>query len=60
MPSDKTRRLLKMFGVAVTELEDAVEKDAPPEEVSKAAAEVQTRLEEVTALIERLRAQKKR
>ena len=54
MPSDKTRRLLKMFGVAVTELEDAVEKGGPPEEVTKAEAEVRTRLKEVTALIERL------
>ncbi|MFQ5657232.1 MAG: hypothetical protein ACE5G5_06800 [Candidatus Methylomirabilales bacterium] len=59
MPSDKTRRLLKMFGVAVTELEDAVEKGAPSEEVSKADEEVRRRVEEVTALIERLRAQKK-
>lgn len=59
MPSDKTRRLLKMFGVAVTELEDVVEKGAPPEEVTKAEAEVRTRLAEVTALIERLRARKK-
>ena len=54
MPSDKTRRLLKMFGVAVTELEDAVEKGGPREEVTKAEAEVRTRLKEVTALIERL------
>lgn len=59
MPSDKTRRLLKMFGVAVTELEDAVEKGGSPEEVTKAEAEVRARLEEVTALIERLRAKKK-
>ena len=25
MPSDETRRLLKLFGVAVTSLEDAIE-----------------------------------
>jgi len=55
MPTDETRRVLKVFGVAVTAYEDAVDKGAPPEEVRKAEAEVRTRLEEVTGLIERLR-----
>jgi hypothetical protein len=59
MPTDETRRLLKVFGVAVTAFEDAVDKDVSPEERRKAEAEVRTRLEEVTALIERLRARKK-
>jgi hypothetical protein len=59
MPTDETRRVLKVFGVAVTAYEDAVEKGASPEELKKAEAEVRTRLEEVTALIERLRAKKK-
>ncbi len=59
MPSDETRRLLKVFGVAVTAYEDAVEKGSPPEELAKAEAEVRTRLQEVTTLIERLRAKKK-
>ena len=59
MPSDETRRLLKVFGIAVTDYEDAVEKGSPPEEVAKTDAEVRTRLAEVTALIERLRARKK-
>lgn len=59
MPTDETRRLLKVFGVAVTAYEDAVEKGAPPEELSKVEAEVRTRLEEVTELIERLRAKKR-
>ena len=59
MPTDETRRVLKVFGVAVTAYEDAVDKGAAPEEVRKAEAEVRTRLEEVTALIERLRAKKK-
>ena len=54
MPSDQTRRLLRVFGVAVTTYEDAIEQGAPPDEVAKAAAEVRTRLQEVTALIERL------
>ncbi len=59
MPTDETRRVLKVFGVAVTAYEDAVDKGAPPEELRKAEAEVRSRLEEVTALIERLRAKKK-
>jgi hypothetical protein len=59
MPTDETRRLLKVFGVAVTAYEDAVDKGAAPEELRKTEAEVRTRLEEVTALIERLRAKKK-
>jgi len=59
MPTDETRRVLKVFGVAVTAFEDAVDKGAPPDEVRKAEAEVRTRLEEVTALIDRLRAKKK-
>lgn len=59
MPSDETRRVLKVFGVAVTAYEDAVEKGSPAEEMAKAEAEVRTRLQEVTALIECLRAKKK-
>ncbi len=59
MPTDETRRVLKVFGVAVTAYEDAVEKGAAPAELAKAEAEVRTRLGEVTALIERLRAKKK-
>lgn len=58
MPTDETRRVLKVFGVAVTAYEDAVDKGAPPEETRKAEAEVRARLEEVTGLIERLRAKK--
>ena len=59
MPTDETRRVLKVFGVAVTAFEDAVDKAAPPEELKKADAEAKLRLEEVTALIDRLRARKK-
>lgn len=58
MPTDETRRVLKVFGVAVTAFEDAVDKNAPAEEVKKAEAEARTRLSEVTALIERLSARK--
>jgi hypothetical protein len=59
MPTDETRRVLKVFGVAVTAFEDAVDKSAPADELKKVDAEVRARLEEVTALIERLRARKK-
>ncbi len=59
MPSDQTRRLLKVFGIAVTDYEDAVERGAPAEELAEAEAEVRTQLREITALIERLGAGKK-
>jgi hypothetical protein len=59
MPTDETRRVLKVFGVAVTAFEDAVDKNAPSDELKKVDAEVRARLEEVTALIDRLRARKK-
>jgi hypothetical protein len=59
MPTDETRRVLKVFGVAVTAFEDAVDKGASPEELKKTDIEVRNRLEEITALIERLRATEK-
>ena len=58
MPTDETRRILRMFGVAVTAFEDAVDSNVMPEELKKTDAELKLRLEEVTALIERLRARK--
>jgi hypothetical protein len=58
MPSDETRRVLKVFGVAVTDYEDAVESGAPAEEINKAEAEVNLGLSEVNALIDRLRAKR--
>ena len=59
MPTDETRRVLRVFGVAVTAYEDAVDKGAPPEELKKTETEVRARLEEITTLIERLRAKQK-
>ena len=59
MASDETRRLLKVFGIAVTDYEDAVERRAPADELAKAEVELTKRLGEVTVLIERLRAGKK-
>lgn len=57
MPSDEARRLLKLFGVAVTEFEDAVHQGATPDELNRRDIEVRARLEEIAALIERLRSQ---
>ena len=55
MPSDETRRVLRAFGVAVTAYEDVLEAGAPPDQVNKAAAELDLRLGEIMALIGRLR-----
>ena len=59
MPTDETRRVLKVFGVAVTAYEDAVDKGVPADELKKTETEVNARLNEVTALIDRLRAKTK-
>lgn len=56
MPSDDTRRVLKVFGVAVTEYEDAIRDRSSVDAIRMAEAEVLARLQEVTALVERLRA----
>ncbi len=56
MPSEETRRLLKLFGIAVTDLEVAVEKGAAKDGLASPLAEVDKRLREVQELIERLRA----
>ena len=58
MPSDETRRVLRTFGVTVTTYEDAVEAGTPVEAINKAEAELSISLNEVTALIERLRAKR--
>lgn len=59
MPTDETRRLLKIFGVAVTNYEDAVTSGAQSEEIRKAEDEVRASLEQIQALIERLRSKEK-
>lgn len=56
MPTDETRRLLKVFGIAVTNYEDAATNGAPPEELKEAEAEVRDSLEQIERLIERIRA----
>ena len=56
MAQDSTRRLLKIFGIAVTDLEDALEKGAA-DEIANAEADLRAHMQEVTALVERLRGQ---
>ena len=54
MPSDETRRLLKVFGIAVTNFEEAVHTRSSSEDIKKAEGEARAGLEEIAALIERL------
>lgn len=58
MPSDETRRLLKVFGVAVTSLEDAIDGKAPTEEIVKLDTELAERMRDITAFVERLRSRR--
>jgi uncharacterized protein YceH (UPF0502 family) len=59
VPSQDTRRLLKLFGVAMTDLEDAVQRAASKDELARIDAEVSARLKEVNELIAQLRARGK-
>ncbi len=58
MPSDETRRLLKVFGVAVTSLEDAIDAKAPFAEIMKWDAELADRTRDIIDLVERLRSRR--
>ena len=58
MPSDDTRRLLKVFGVAVTSLEDAIDNKASYEEIMKWDAELADRTRDIIAHVERLRSRR--
>ncbi len=58
MPSEETRRVLKVFGVAVTNLEDALDRKAPRDEIMKWDQEVAERTRETLALIDRLRSRR--
>ena len=58
MPSDETRRLLKVFGVAVTNLEDAIDRKAPLDEIMKWDREVAERTRDVIDFVERLRSRR--
>lgn len=54
MPTDETRRLLKMFGIAVTALDDAVRDGVSTEEVARLAADARYRLDEISTFIAHL------
>ena len=58
MPSDETRRVLKVFGVAVTNLEDAIDRKAPLEEITKWDREVAERTRETLALVDHIRSRR--
>ena len=58
MPSEETRRLLKVFGVAVTSLEDAIDSKASFEEIMKWDAELADRTRDIIDLVERLRSRR--
>jgi hypothetical protein len=58
MVSDETRRVLKVFGVAVTSLEDAIDQHKPLDEIMKWDAELADRTREVLALVDRLRSRR--
>ena len=58
MPADETRRLLKVFGVAVTSLEDAIDRKAPFEEIMKWDSELADRTRDIFALVERIRSRR--
>ncbi len=53
MAEDSTRRLLKAFGIAVTNLEDALE-TGQADAAKKATGELRERMKEVIELVERL------
>jgi hypothetical protein len=58
MPSDETRRLLKLFGVAATSLEDAIDGKKPMAEIMKWDQELADRTRELLAHVERLRSRR--
>jgi hypothetical protein len=59
MPSEETRRLLKVFGIAVTTYEDLVQNGSAAEQIKEAEIEVLDRFSEIKNHFERLRAQAK-
>ena len=58
MPSEETRRVLKVFGVAVTNLEDAIDRKLPLPEIMKWDTELAERTREVLSLVDRLRSRR--
>jgi hypothetical protein len=58
MPSDETRKLLKLFGVAVTNLEDALDGKASMAEIVKGDREVADRTRDIIDMVDRLRSRR--
>jgi hypothetical protein len=58
MPRDDTRAVLKAFGVAVTNLEKAIDEKAPLAQIFEWDAVLADRLREVTNLVDRLRSRR--
>jgi hypothetical protein len=58
MPSDETRRLLKLFGVAVTNLEDAIDGKKPMAQIMRHDHELADRTRELLAFLDRLRSRR--
>ena len=58
MPSDDTRQLLKTFGVAVTKLEEAIDRKASVEEIGSLDTELADRTRDIIALVDRIRSRR--
>ena len=58
MSSEETRRVLRLFDVAVTSLEEAIDNRAPMDDVMKWDREVADRTRELLALVDRLRSRR--
>jgi hypothetical protein len=58
MTSEETRSVLKLFSMAVTSLEDAIDNRAPMDEIMKWDREVADRTRDVLALLDRLRSRR--
>jgi|307.fasta_scaffold25777_4 hypothetical protein len=58
MASEQTRNVLKLFGVAVTRLEEAIDEHAPVDDIVKLDEEVADRTRDVLALVERVRSRR--
>lgn len=58
MASEATHNVLKLFGVAVTRLEDAIDEHASVDDIVKLDEEVADRTRDVLALVERVRSRR--
>jgi hypothetical protein len=58
MPSDETRKLLKLFGVAATSLEEALDRKASMDEIVKWDVELADRTRDIIDMVDRLRSRR--